>query len=395
MGRRDRTGDKRGVPDGMALDAWCAGRYVEATHGKAWRKLLGPELVLPGMPGSWNHLANARAIQYVLGESDGQWWVRFLSDQLSGSTSLFGREGGTGEYPSYVVGDVSIVLEEARRRLAIRDNPPSGDEAMAAWMAEVDRLEPHAHDVVDVAERWLSVAMLWYALNAAPGAQGLDRPNRLSSALTVLVVGERTQGRITTPATVQLAAAAETTWDLAKVGTGDEGPDRGQLYLWPARVFLAGAQCDAISAAKRRALRDLVLDGDLSGVLREPGWLASIRMRTGWQIARYERGGFSRILETQNSNSTPTYAAAWGLGGPPRALTLDEDVRHGIPHGMTYLADSVATPGRLTIWAANGDTRKAIDLPISAADPRDGGDWGRRLWRVTLPDSGPAVVDWR
>jgi|CXWL01.1.fsa_nt_gi hypothetical protein len=363
-GRHDRNDvDERGVPEGRALKAIALGQYDPATMREWWdnRKLLGPDRMLPGHNGSWNHGPGARACEYRLGLSDGVYFITYGQDQTTGVTGLNGKEAGRPNYGSFPDGAMSQVILEADLRL--QKNP--ADKQAEAVRAGATKALRHS--------------LVFSALCAAPGSLGAGKADNLTSACTVQAFGERVQLKPFTNLSPQLALALGLQVDVTQI--------EHQPRCWPAFVFMRGAGATVFSAEERFALRRLVLQGDIAAVQAVPSLkqiLGELRILRPLEIARFEGGGYAALLASRNCESVPTYVTTW----TPRSyssLAVDGDVRgaENIDPGDCTITDD---HGVLTFTATTLPNGRSKSLTF------DTRPLGRLLFRVIVPAMGPFEI---
>ena len=355
--------DERGVPEGRAMKAIVLGQYDSATMREWWDQndLLGPARLLPGHEGSWNHPPGARADEYLLGLSDGSWFIGYCDDQTNGATGLNGKEAGRPGYAAFPDGALSQVLLEAGRRL--KKNPR--DKTAAAVKAGAAKALRHS--------------LVFSALCAAPGSLGAGKADNLTSACTVQAFGERVQLKPYGNLSPQLAFALGLQVDVHQI--------EHQPRCWPSFVFMRGAGAEVFVLEERLALRRLVLEGDIAAVQTVPSLAQVLRelcVLRPMEIARWEGGGYAAILASRNCLSVPTYVTTW-TPTSYRSLVVDGDVRgaENIDQGDCTIADEA---GVLTFTATTQPNGHTASLTF------DTRPLGRLLFRVLIPAMAPFEI---
>lgn len=350
-GRRNDPED-RGLPDGMALEALAVThRYDDARQRAAWVHELRDGDLEDGDVGSWNHPFVADACAVELGERSGSWSSRQWRRQVAGIVAFLGREASLAEYPAFVAACASL----------------------AAARSDED------------AEAWLRTMLVLAAICAAPGALGQAKGDVLTAVLSLLVIGDRTQGRTSSPLTPMLASSLGLPVDGKQLAK--------QIWCWPWRVFAVGAGPGIFSAEERRVLVALVTTGDIGPLLGSTTlWplVEGVRLRNGWNIERHASGGMAWVddgdvdlsdPDNDNPNSIATQAAVW-QPGRLRTLVLDPNIRQRVPASETAVRVD-GTTWTCEAWNSAG-RRASITVDLAELGPL--------LWRVRFPPRGKVEV---
>lgn len=350
-GHRNNPED-RGLPDGMALEALVVThRYDPVKQRADWVRELRDGDLEDGDVGSWNHPFVADWCGVNVGERNGSWSSRQWRRQLAGIVAFLGREASLAEYPAFVAGCASLAVAR-------------GDADAATW---------------------LRTLLVLAALCAAPGTLGQAKGDVLTTALSLLVIGDRTQGRPSSPLTPMLASSLDLPVDGQQLAK--------QVWCWPWRVFAVGGGPGVFSAEERRVLVTLIATGDIAPLVGSATlWplVEGIRLRNGWNIERRERGGMAWVddgdadiidPDTDNPNSISTQAAVW-RDGRLRTLVLDPNIRQHVPASET----AVRVDGSTWVceaWNAAG-RRASISVDLAELGPL--------LWRVRFPPRAQAEL---